>query len=52
MTARGERLFAQLLAMEGTRLPGDRRFAMRQRTPSEGVEIPGLLHATIQELTG
>ncbi len=49
---RGERLFAQLLAMEGTRLPGDRRIAMRGRTPAERVEIPGRLHATILGLVG
>jgi delta1-piperideine-2-carboxylate reductase len=49
---RGERLFAALLDMEGTRLPGDRRIAARGRTPTEGVEIPGALHATILELIG
>ena len=49
---RGERLFARLLAMEGVRLPGDRRFAARRRTPAEGVEIPSALHARILELAG
>lgn len=49
---RGERLFAALLGMEGTRLPGERRLAARARTPTEGVEIPGPLHATILELIG
>lgn len=49
---RGERLFAGLLEMEGTRLPGDRRLAARARTPGEGVEIPARLHATILELIG
>lgn len=49
---RGERLFARLLEMEGTRLPGERRFANRQRTPTEGVEIPARLHASIVELIG
>lgn len=50
--ARGERLFSDLLAMEGTRLPGDRRLAVRRRTPAEGVEIPAALHASIVELIG
>lgn len=49
---RGERLFARLLEMEGTRLPGDRRIAARQRTPTAGVEIPATLHAEILELIG
>ncbi len=49
---RGERLFAKMLEMEGTRLPGDRRVAARARTPGEGVEIPAQLHATIVELAG
>ena len=47
---RGERLFARLLEMEGVRLPGDRRIAARQRTPSEGAEIPASLHQSILEL--
>jgi delta1-piperideine-2-carboxylate reductase len=50
--ARGERLFERLLAMDGTRLPGDRRIANRARTPTEGIEIPARLHATISELIG
>ena len=50
--ARGERLFERLLAMKGTRLPGDRRIANRARTSTEGVEIPARLHATILGLIG
>lgn len=50
--ARGERLFGRLLAMEGTRLPGERRIANRARTPTEGVEIPASLHRTIMGLIG
>ena len=50
--ARGERLFEQLLGLEGTRLPGDRRVAARARTPAEGVEIPASLHGTILGLIG
>lgn len=49
---RAERLFARMLEMEGVRLPGDRRIAARQRTPTEGVEIPAALHAKIRELIG
>ena len=49
---RAERLFARMLEMEGVRLPGDRRIAARKRTPSEGIEIPASLHATILELIG
>lgn len=51
-STRAERLFERLLAMEGTRLPGDRRIAARARTPAEGVEIPATLHATILDLIG
>jgi LDH2 family malate/lactate/ureidoglycolate dehydrogenase len=39
-----ERLFARILAQEGTRLPSDRRYAARQRTPREGIAIPRALH--------
>jgi delta1-piperideine-2-carboxylate reductase len=48
--ARGERLFAAMLDQDGVRLPGDRRLAARQKTPSEGIEIPASLHETIQGL--
>ncbi len=44
-----ETLFERILQQEGTRLPGDRRFAARQVTASRGVEIPQQLHETIQE---
>lgn len=47
---RGEGLFGRMLAMEGLRLPGDRRYANRERTPCDGIEIPAALHATIMDL--
>ena len=49
---RGERLLQALGAMEGVRLPGDRRLAARASTPETGVEIPASLHATIVGLIG
>lgn len=47
--AHSEQLFARILEQPGTRLPSDRRFAARERTPAEGVEIPRALH---EEITG
>ena len=47
---RGEALFASMLEMEGVRLPGDRRYGHRAKTPTEGIEIPASLHETIQSL--
>lgn len=47
-----ERLFARILDQEGTRLPSDRRYANRLRTPSEGVEIPSSLHEELLALAG
>ena len=49
---RGERLFERMMGLEGVRLPGDRRFAARQKTPDDGIEIPASLHQTIVELIG
>ncbi len=45
-----ERFFEGLTALEGARLPGDRRYANRARTPEEGVRIPEALHDKILEL--
>ncbi len=45
-----ERFFEGLAALEGARLPGDRRYANRTRTPDDGVSIPRTLHDTILEL--
>jgi delta1-piperideine-2-carboxylate reductase len=43
-----EDLFAKILEQEGTRLPSDRRFAARKRTPDQGVSIPQSLYDTLQ----
>jgi LDH2 family malate/lactate/ureidoglycolate dehydrogenase len=40
------------LAQQGTRLPSDRRYAARQRTPIEGVTIPRALYEELQQLAG
>jgi LDH2 family malate/lactate/ureidoglycolate dehydrogenase len=45
-----EALFARILEQDGTRLPSDRRFAARTRTPTEGIRIPKSLHDTITGL--
>ncbi|BBG00125.1 MULTISPECIES: Ldh family oxidoreductase [Pseudonocardia] len=50
--AHGEKLFAKILEQEGTRLPSDRRYEARLRTPSEGVTIPASLYATLDGLRG
>ena len=47
--AHAEQLFANILAQEGTRLPSDRRYAARQRTPTEGITIPRALYEELQE---
>lgn len=46
-SARAEKLFAAMEAQEGVRLPGARRLAARQTTPTEGAVIPASLHETI-----
>jgi delta1-piperideine-2-carboxylate reductase len=48
--AHAEQLFTHILAQEGTRLPSDRRYAARQRTPTEGITIPRVLHEELQRL--
>ena len=47
-----EDLFARILEQEGARLPSDRRYAARGRTPVEGVSIPRSLYDTLQALRG
>ena len=42
-----EQLFSRLLAQDGTRLPSDRRYAARERTPVEGIRIPQSLYDSI-----
>lgn len=46
-----EQLFARLLGQDGTRLPSDRRYAARRRTPAEGIRIPKQLHDDILAFT-
>jgi delta1-piperideine-2-carboxylate reductase len=48
---RGETLFEAILAQEGTRLPGSRRFENRMKTANTGIYIPQSLHQSILELT-
>jgi delta1-piperideine-2-carboxylate reductase len=48
--AHAEQLFTHILAQEGTRLPSDRRYAARQRTPIEGITIPSPLYEELQRL--
>ena len=50
--ARAEGLFAEVLSQDGTRLPSDRRYAARERTRVDGVEVQGALHATLTALGG
>ena len=45
--AHGEKLFEAILSQEGTRLPGERRFANRAKTPADGFDIPQSLHDEI-----
>ena len=45
-----ERFFAELLALEGTRLPGSRRYRNRESTPRDGVWVPSELHEKIEAL--
>jgi len=46
----GEKLFKAILAQEGTRLPGSRRFENRRKTLETGIDIPQSLHQSILEL--
>ena len=48
--AHAETLFAKILEQDGTRLPSDRRYAARLRTPNEGITIPKSLYDDIQSL--
>ena len=47
---RGEKLFEAILAQEGTRLPGNRRFNNRMKTKETGIYIPQSLHQSMIEL--
>ncbi|MEL6421404.1 MAG: Ldh family oxidoreductase [Pseudomonadota bacterium] len=46
----GEALFARIMAEEGPRLPGMRRYAARAETPTTGITIPEALHREIVQL--
>ncbi len=46
-----ETFFERMLAMDGVRLPGARRYGNRQEAPTAGIEIPEVLHAKIVSLT-
>jgi delta1-piperideine-2-carboxylate reductase len=46
----GEKLFEAILAQEGTRLPGVRRFKNREKTREAGIDVPQSLHQSILEL--
>ncbi len=48
--AHGEKLFAEILKQDGTRLPAQRRFAARQQTPIKGISVPISLYDDIQAL--
>ena len=48
--AHAERLFERVLAQDGTRLPGQRRQANRERTQAEGVDIDRALHDEVVAL--
>ncbi len=43
-----ETLFAEILQQEGTRLPSQRRYEARQKTPRDGVTIVQSLHESLQ----
>ncbi len=46
-----EGFFASLTALDGVRLPGNRRYANRARTPSQGIQVPKALHDKIVALS-
>ncbi len=49
--AHAEQLLQKIGEQEGTRLPSDRRYAARKRTPTEGIRIPRTLHQTLVAYT-
>ncbi len=50
--AHAEGFFARLGGIAGVRLPGDRRYANRERNAAANIEVPRSLHDRIVELTG
>jgi (2R)-3-sulfolactate dehydrogenase (NADP+) len=51
-TARVEELIAEIRAQEGTRLPGDRRLAQREKARREGIVIPEPLYQDLLRRAG
>ena len=49
---RVEGLFGKILAQEGTRIPGDRRYANRARSATDGIECQAALHQQILDMRG
>ncbi len=49
---RVEGLFGKILAQEGTRIPGDRRYANRARSATNGIECQAALHQQILDMRG
>lgn len=47
-----EDLFVAILAQPGTRLPGERRYALRKQAAAQGVAIPTKLFNRLQEMRG
>lgn len=47
---RVEGLLRQILAQDGTRLPGDRRYARRARAAEDGIQVPASLYQQILDM--
>lgn len=47
-----EKLFGEVLAQPGARLPAERRYQVRPDNEANGIEIPTALYETIKELIG
>lgn len=47
-----EDLLTEITAQPGTRIPGIRRYALRERAAREGVEIPTSLHDALKAMLG
>jgi len=48
--AHGEKLFSEILAQSGTRLPGVRRFEARKQTATDGIKVAQSLYQDILDL--
>ncbi|MBI1776133.1 MAG: Ldh family oxidoreductase [Proteobacteria bacterium] len=49
---RAEALFSAILAEPGTRLPGQRRLALRRRAEAYGISVPDALYAELERRAG